>query len=160
MLKKLLLGAAVVALSGCATVGEVFVNGTNAAYVLDQNGGSVEALILKADLTDAEIKTVIDARETISDLREKFRNVEPANLLLLHTDYYQAKSAYEAVYSVVVAHESEYTAEEWQAFKDAHAAAVKLDDAVNDYILSSKTSEAANMTLQYLNAAAKLAALL
>lgn len=159
-MKKLLLGAALVALTGCASVGEVFVNGTNAAYALDQNGGSVEALILKADLTDAEVKTVIDARETISDLREKFRNVEPANLLLLHIDYYQAKSAYESVYSVVVAHESEYTSDEWQAFKSAHAAAAKLDEAVNDYILNSKASEAASMTLQYLNAAAKLAALL
>lgn len=160
MLKKLLLGAAFVALTGCASVGEVFVSGTNAAYVLDQNGGSVEALILKADLTDAEVKTVIDAREIISELREKFRNVEPANLLLLHIDYYQAKSAYEAVYGVVVAHESEYTADEWQAFRGAHEVAVKLDDAVNDYILNSKANEAASMTLQYLNAAAKLAALL
>ena len=160
MLKKLLTGAAIVALTGCASLGDVFVSGSNAAYIMDQNGQSVSNLILKADLTADELSKVQSAQKTIADLREKFSSIEPENLLLLHVNYLNAKTAYENVYDVVVAHKAEYTDDEWQLFTDAHNVAVTLDNAVNDYIMQSDTENALTMGVKYLNAAAKLAAVL
>lgn len=160
MLKSIASVFLVTSLTGCSSLGDVFISGSNAAYVMDQNGQSVSNLILKADLSANELATVQDAQTTIVSLREGFRDVQPANLLTLHIDYLKAKTAYESVYDVVVAHKSEYTDDEWQLFKDAHATALDLDAAVNEYILDSDKANSANTALKYLNAAAKLAAVL
>lgn len=157
MLKSIASVILLASLSGCASLGDVFISGSNAAYALDQNGSSVSAMILKADLSKKERARVLQAQSKIYDLRDKF---SAENLLFIHRDYLAAKTEYEAVYVIVVAHEDEYTTDEWQAFKDAHKVALKLDAAVNDYILRSNRKQAAAMGLQYLNAAAKLAAVL
>lgn len=160
MIKSIASVILITSLTGCASLGDVFISGSNAAYVMDQNGQSVSNLILKADLSADELATVQEAQKTIINLREGFRDVQPFNLLTLHIDYLKAKTAYGSVYDVVVAHKSEYTQDEWQLFKNAHATALSLDAAVNEYILDSDKANAANMALQYLNAAAKLAAVL
>jgi len=146
--------------SGCSTLGDLFVSGTNAAYVVDVNGGSVSTMILKADLTDAEVDKVVSARDTIKSLRDKFFKIEPENLLLLQIDYFKAKDAYLDVYEVVVSHKNEYTADEWQAFEDAHKVALSLDESVSRYILQSDMNGSANQLLLYLTSAAKLAMIL
>lgn len=158
MIKTIASVILITSLTGCASLGDLFVSGSNAAYVMDQNGQSVSNLILKADLKADELSKVQTAQKTIADLREKFSSVEPENLLLLHIDYLNAKTAYEMVYDVVVAHKSEYTTDEWQLFTDAHKTAVSLDNAVNDYIMQSDTENALAAALKYLTAAAKLAA--
>lgn len=157
MLKSIASVILITSLTGCASVGDLFVSGSNAAYALDQNGGSVSAMILKANLNDEERRRIIQAQAKISELRDKFSG---DNLLTLHADYLAAKAEYKAVYAIVVAHESEYTAEEWQLFKDSHRTALALDDAVISYIMQSNTNNALTVGLQYLNAAAKLAAVL
>jgi len=146
--------------SGCSTLGDLFVSGTNAAYVVDINGGSVSNMILKANLTDSEVKKVVSARDTIKSLRDKFSRIEPENLLLLQIDYFKARDAYLDVYDVVVAHKNEYTPDEWQAFEDAHKVALSLDESVNRYILQSDINGSANQLMLYLTSAAKLAFLL
>ena len=146
--------------SGCSTLGDLFVSGTNAAYVVDVNGGSVSTMILKADLTDAEVDKVVSARDTIKSLRDKFSKIEPENLLLLQIDYFKAKDAYLDVYDVVVDHKNEYTDDEWQAFEDAHKVALSLDESISRYILQSDMNGSANQLLLYLTSAAKLAMIL
>lgn len=159
MLKKLLIGAAIVAITGCSSLGSVFISGTNAAYVLDQNG-SMKKTILKADLTKTEIDRVNDAQRVIVNLRDKFERVNVSELLTISDDYFDARGAYLGVYSVVVSHQNDYTQDEWQAFEDAHSVAMALDEEVQAYINQMGDRETAQMALQYLNAAAKLAVLL
>ena len=160
MIKILALSVMVATLSACSTLGDLFVSGTNAAYVVDVNGGSVSTMILKADLTDSEVDNVVSARDTIKSLRDKFSSAKPENLLLLQIDYFKARDAYLDVYDVVVAHKNEYTADEWQAFEDAHKVALSLDESVSRYILQSDMNGSVNQLVLYLTSAAKLALLL
>lgn len=160
MLKILALSVMVVTLSACSTLGDLFVSGTNAAYAIDTNGGSVSTMILKADLTDTEVGKVVAARSTIKSLRDKFSRIKPENLLLLQTDYFTARDAYLDVYAVVLAHKNEYTVEEWQAFEDAHKAAMALDDSVSQFIKARDVNGSAYQLSLYLTTAAKLALLL
>jgi len=146
--------------SGCSALGDLFVSGTNAAYVVDVNGGSVSTMILKADLADSEVDKVLSARDTIKSLRDKFSSAKPENLLLLQIDYFKARDAYLDVYEVVVAHKNEYTSDEWQAFEDSHKVALSLDESVSRYILQSDMNGSANQLILYLTSAAKLAFLL
>lgn len=160
MNKLILSMMAVLALTGCSSLGEVFVSGTNAAYALDQSGGRVDTMILKADLSADEAATVIESRGTIKSLRDKFDRVSPENLITLHIDYYQAKDAYLDLYTIVNDHKSEYTEDEWQAFTDAHVIATELDDAVSNYILSQDISNSSSTLIEYLAAIGKLAVVL
>ena len=160
MLKFLALSVMVVTLSACSTLGDLFVSGTNAAYVVDINGGSVSTMILKADLTESEVDKVVSARDTIKSLRDKFSSAKPENLLLLQIDYFKAKDAYLDVYEVVVAHKNEYASDEWRAFEDAHKVALSLDESVSRYILQSDMNGSANQLMLYLTSAAKLAMIL
>lgn len=159
LIKNSLFVIAITSLVGCSSLGEVFISGTNAAYVLDQNG-SMKETILKADLTQAEIDKVNDAQRVILNLRDKFDTVNASELLTIADDYFDARGAYLSVYDVVVSHEQDYTQDEWQAFEDAHNVAMTLDEEVQSYINKMGDRETASMALQYLNAAAKLAALL
>jgi len=146
--------------SGCSTLGNLFVSGTNTAYVIDVNGGSVSNMVLKANLTDSEVKKVVSARVAIKELRDKFSSVTPNNLLYLQVDYFKAREAYLDIYKVVTAHKAEYTLDEWKAFEDAHKVAVSLDESVNRYILQSDINGSTSQLVMYLTSAAKLAFLL
>jgi len=153
----LTLSVMLVTLSGCASLSDIFVSGTNAAFVLDQSDGN---LILKADLNDSEIETVVEARSTIYELRDKFQHVTAVDLLVLHIDYYSAKDAYNSIYKIAVDHKDEYTADEWQAFTDSHKVAMMLDQSVNKYIVQQNAAQSSNNLISYLSTIAKLAVLL
>jgi len=160
MLKIIMVSVMAITLTGCSGFGGLFVSGTNAAYAIDQSGGSVESMILKADLSEREVAKVIESRDTIKSLRDKFDRVSPENLITLHIDYYQAKDAYLDLYTIVNDHKSEYTEDEWQAFTDAHVIATELDDAVSNYILSQDISNSSSTLIEYLAAIGKLAVIL
>lgn len=160
MLKIIMVSVMAITLTGCSSLGGIFVSGTNAAYAIDRSGGSVESMILKADLSQVETAKVIESRDTIKSLRDKFNRVPAESLITLHIDYYLARDAYIDLYEIVKSHKSEYTSDEWQAFIDAHAIATELDEAVNRYILSKNMSGSSSALIEYLATIGKLAVIL
>lgn len=162
MIKKVATGFVCVlalALAGCGTLGELFVSGTNAAYVFDQNG-SLQETITKADLTQEEVNTVNEAQVVILTLRTKFSSVTSLDLLTLGADYLKAKDAYASVYTIVEKHWDEYTPDEQKAFTDVHTVAADLDSRVSTYIETSSAYNGTNTMVQYLVTIGKLGTLL
>ena len=163
-MKKLLITALsaifALTLTACNTLDKVVVSSVNAAYVLDINGDSVEKVVFNAALSEEEQMTALSAFGKIRSLEAKYKDIEPQDVLLLMTDYSITKAAYTELYTIVVAHEAEYTIDEWAAFTSAHEAALQLDASLTEYLANENSEDGTLSTLDYIMTAAKLAALL
>lgn len=165
MIKKLL-GAGLITgsiiLTGCSTTSDLFVSAVNGAYIVEVNGGLIQT-IQKADLTESEQTRLFLAKSKFEDAVNDFKGYEQdplkfANdIISLKIKWEILKDVYgQDIYNIADTHFNEYTLDEQQALKDAHASLLAIADQIDKLVLRLDYAEAASSIGQFSSTVAKL----
>lgn len=158
MIRKLMVGAAVVALTGCANWQQVATDAVDAAHIIEVNEG-VSQTVLSADLSQQEAETVTLAEQKMLAIGGHLLSIkdEPSKIVMLDATIEAAASQYSKAKAVVLAHESEYELYDWEGLSALDSRLSEMYERYQDFKRQQDYSSAAAQLGEYAKLAAKLA---
>lgn len=156
MLKKLLIGVTVVALSGCSAVSVERLIDT--AYIIEANQGVVETA-LKAPLTDDEVTIVKEAEVSMLELKAYADVVRdnPLALTQLDSKVEDVSNKYLRARAVILKYQGEYQEFDWDGLEAANAQFEAMYSTYKSYVGNEKYQEAASQLGEYIKLGMKIA---
>lgn len=157
-MKKLLIGAAIVALTGCANWQQVANDAIDTAYIIEVNKG-ISQIVLQANLSQQENETIILAEKKMLELGDHLLNIkdEPSKIIMLDATIEVAASQYSKAKAVVLAHESEYELYDWEGLAALDSRLNEMYQRYQEFKRQQDYSNAATQLGEYAKLAAKLA---
>lgn len=158
--KKLLLGGALVALSGCANWQQTTTDIIDTAYIIEVNE-SISQTVLKANLTEAEQSIVQQAEDEMVALKEYLKGItdNPSKIVLLDKAIEVSASKYREAKLVVLNHEDEYLEYDWEGLAALDARLTEMYERYQDFKKQQDYANAVTQLGEYAKLAAKLAIL-
>jgi hypothetical protein len=156
--------------TGCTTVGTVdkasavLVSSVNIKYYYE-NGELVD-LVLKMDLTEQELETLIAAMDSIDGAKNTINNIadDPSKLILninsVVNEYLIIKDAYLEIREIVISHQSDFNDSDWGKLKSFDQSVLILNGEFVDLVTSAELPSALQSALRFADTAYKLSELL
>lgn len=170
-MKKMLtcgLLALMLTVQGCSTINGNATNAISSAVTLKYHyeTGEVVNFLGNAELTDKELKTVVDALTIADSVKQELKFIEDnpelilTNLSEVNIKYLKLKEAYSDVYQIVLDNKDEYTPVELSTFRDFHESAVILDNQISELMEKAEAMTTVRSLIQLGDFVFKLAAIL